>query len=143
MQETFESTLEHLAHHGCVLTMQRRAIVGLLHDQPGHWTAERIFSALKGRYSTLSRATVYKTLELLCDTGEVEALCICKDVTHYDTNTAPHHHFHCVRCGTLIDLEFECPVESAGRVQGHRVERMVAIFHGTCHRCLESTPPRR
>lgn len=136
MKPTLEQSLESLALRGCMLTMQRRAILELLHRRPGHWTAEEIYQDLRPRFGALSRATVYKTLELLCEVGELQPLRLRGDVTHYDTLTHSHHHFLCESCGAIVDLEIECPIRAEGQVQGHRVDRCVSLFAGVCKECL-------
>jgi Fur family peroxide stress response transcriptional regulator len=138
MKPTVEESLEALAGKGLVLTLQRRAILNILHDKPGHWTAEKVYQELRPRYESLSKATVYKTLDLLCTAGELACLRLHRDVTHYDTLTEPHHHFLCEECGAIVDLPIRCPIQAEGRVEGHRVDRCVAIFSGVCAPCLEA-----
>ena len=136
MRATYPKSLEHLRSRGVMLTLQRRIILEFLHRHPGHWTAEQIHRALRSRYETLSRATVYNTLELLCEHSEIHALRIRRDVTHFDTNTQPHHHFLCLRCGELTDLDIRCPIHARSHLGKRRIERMVAVFEGTCEKCL-------
>ncbi|MBW2261328.1 MAG: transcriptional repressor [Deltaproteobacteria bacterium] len=136
MKSTLEESLEILSGLGLVLTLQRRAILKFLHEQQGHWTAEAIYGELRPRYGSLSRATVYKTLELLCEAGELQCLRLRKDVMHYDTFTGPHHHFLCEQCGAIIDIPMECPIKASGRIEGHRVDRCIAYFAGVCEACL-------
>ncbi len=139
MKPTFEESLEVLSGQGLVLTLQRRAILQFLHERQGHWTAEAIYAELRPRYGSLSRATVYKTLELLCEAGELQCLRLRRDVAHFDTFTGPHHHFLCDECGAIIDLPLECPINARGRVEGHRVDRCVAFFTGVCEGCLDES----
>ncbi len=135
MKANLEKSLTSLARRGIVITLQRRLIVEFLHDNPGHWKAEDIFERLHERYGTLSRATVYKTLELLCNVGEITPIRAMRDVTHFDTNTSDHHHFLCRRCGALIDLDIQCPIKARCSVKGHCVEKALAIFEGVCAKC--------
>jgi Fe2+ or Zn2+ uptake regulation protein len=141
MSPTLEQSLSNLSSRGFVLTLQRRAIIEFLHARPGHWTAEAIYTRLRSRYESLSRATIYKTLELLCDAGEMGALRAVKEVTHYDTNTESHHHFHCDGCGSLFDLHIQCPIQTRCCVEaeGHVVSRSVAVFSGTCRGCAKGS----
>ncbi len=143
MKSTLEETLKTLESTGLTLTMQRRSIVGFLHEHPGHWTAEDIYAALRKRYGALSRATVYKTLEILCAAGEVNPICILAEAKHYDTNTGPHHHFVCADCGTILDISMPCPIQASGCLasEGHVVRRSIAVFHGTCRSCVEKAAP--
>jgi len=138
MRRTLEETLEVMAGAGCLLTLQRRAILEFLHSSPGHWTADGLFRALRPRYPSLARATVYKTLEVLSACGEIRPLRLAGDATHYDTVSEDHHHFVCDRCGAIVDVPLRCPIRARGKVEGHRVERCAAVFMGVCQACLAS-----
>ena len=58
------------------LTPQRLAIFKYLARHPGHPTAEEVYRDVLERYPTLSFATVYNTLELLAEMGEVRMVIV-------------------------------------------------------------------
>ncbi|MGQ9477994.1 MAG: Fur family transcriptional regulator [Candidatus Bipolaricaulia bacterium] len=133
-----ERLLAHLRGEGFKLTPQRLAIIELL-EGGGHPSAEEIYASLSQRYPMLSRATVYNTLEVLKELGEVAELRIESQAARYDLKTAPHSHFLCRRCGRLLDLEAPPELEGLlGReLEGHRIEEVQIYLYGLCARCLK------
>lgn len=127
---------KRLREKGVVPTVQRVAIWEYLMSCSGHPTAEEIYEVLSIDFPSLSRATVYNTLELLWKLGEIQQLTIVDRRTHYDPNPNPHHHFYCWRCGRLLDIEVTCPFAERGQVEGNQVEAVQACFYGTCSDCL-------
>ena len=128
---------ERLREKGVVPTVQRVAIWEYLQSRSDHPTAEEIYEVLSVDFPSLSRATVYNTLELLWKLGEIQQLIIADRRAHYDPNPNPHHHFYCWRCGRLLDVEVTCPFAERGQVEGNRVEAVQACFYGTCSDCLK------
>ena len=89
---------------GLKLTPQRLAIFKFLEGNTDHPTAEEIFRQIKKIYPTVSFATVYNTLEILKEKGEILEITIDSEKRHYDPNTTPHHHIICIRCSKIGDV---------------------------------------
>jgi len=89
---------------GVKLTPQRLAIFEYLGRHPGHPTAEEVYRDVLARYPTLSFATVYKTLELLAEMGEVRKVIVDELRRRYDVNTEPHQHAVCRQCRRIVDI---------------------------------------
>ena len=53
------------------LTPQRLAMLKILAKSKGHPSAEQIYDQIRADFPTTSLATIYKTLSLLKDRGEV------------------------------------------------------------------------
>ncbi len=66
--------LEFLARRGLKLTRQRREVVNEIFSGAGHFEAEELVERLKGNRTRVSRATVYRTLDLLRECQLVEKL---------------------------------------------------------------------
>ena len=92
---------------GVKLTPQRLAIFEYLARHPRHPTAEEIYRDVLARYPTLSFATVYKTLELLAEMGEVRTVIVDELRRRYDANTEPHQHAVCRQCRRIVDVREE------------------------------------
>ena len=135
---------------GVKLTPQRLAIFEYLGRHPGHPTAEEVYRDVLARYPTLSFATVYKTLELLAEMGEVRKVIVDELRRRYDVNTEPHQHAVCRQCRRIVDVrEDEIgggellrqaleQVDLSGRdfiVEGASVE-----FAGLCGECAGNAP---
>ena len=133
---TLEEKKAALKEKGILLTIQRSAVLALLHDNTRHPTAEEIYQALRERYPALSRATVYNTLDLLKQHGLIQEITIERTKAHYDYNTEPHHHFLCRHCGRIYDVVLEkVPLEREGRLDGHKIEEIRLYMTGSCAAC--------
>jgi Fur family peroxide stress response transcriptional regulator len=89
---------------GVKLTPQRLAIFECLARHPGHPTAEEVYRDVLARHPTLSFATVYNTLELLAEMGEVRMVIVDELRRRYDVNTEPHQHAVCRQCRHIADV---------------------------------------
>lgn len=70
-----------------------------------HLTADAVHSRAQRLLPEISLATVYNTLNELVDMGEVLEISTGDGPKRYDPNTTtPHHHLHCIGCGTLRDV---------------------------------------
>jgi Fur family peroxide stress response transcriptional regulator len=63
---------------------------------------DTIFNDLSPEIPTLSRTTVYNTLELLKAQGLVLSLDFGEGYIRYDADTSPHVHFECEKCGQFF-----------------------------------------
>ncbi|GBR72245.1 ferric uptake regulation proteins [Candidatus Termititenax spirochaetophilus] len=103
-----------------------------------HPSAEAIYKHLKPAHPSLSLATVYNTLEVLVEAGEIVRLTIDAQRTNYEYGRTPHDHFWCRSCGRIYDI----PAARARQpkfLRGHRVEHSVQYHHGVCRECLPKT----
>lgn len=118
---------------------QREAIQAFLSGRTDHPTAEFIYSHLREEMPNLSLGTVYRNLALLADLGEIQKISTGIGPDHYDGNAAPHNHFFCKCCGSVLDLEMksinfidDVAAEGfPGRIDGH-----VTHFYGECPECM-------
>ena len=95
---------ERLTACGIRPTEQRLRIAVLLLSAPQHLSAEQITESLRSRGAQVSKATVYNTLNLFAARGLIRQLSIDGDCAWFDSNVAPHYHFHDEQAGTLTDL---------------------------------------
>jgi len=75
----------------------------------GHFSAEQLYIALKNDNSTVSRATVYNTLELLAECNLLSKRNFGENIKKYESNykRQKHDHIICIKCGKIV--EFESP----------------------------------
>jgi len=101
--------LEFLARHGLKLTRQRREVVNEIFNGAGHFEAEELVERLKGNRTRVSRATVYRTLDLLRECHLVEKLDFGTQRSYYEhvTPNAHHDHLICILCGNVIEFHNE------------------------------------
>ncbi|MFP5221055.1 MAG: Fur family transcriptional regulator [Acidobacteriota bacterium] len=131
--------LERMKREGKRLTPQRLAIVKAVMAHGGHPTVEQIHREIREAYPTTSLATVYKTVGLLKEEGEVLELEFGERGNRYDgMRPKPHPHMVCTGCGKILDLELaglEEDVARLGRETGFEVESHRLDIFGLCPEC--------
>ena len=103
-----EKLLKFLEEKNLRITSQRRAIVETVFSTDQHFTAEQLLEWAKERDSSVSRATVYRTLPLLTESGLVHEMDFGKDYKIYDPNYADHpnhNHIICDDCDKIVEFE--------------------------------------
>jgi len=102
--------MDFLARKNLRLTAQRRTIIDTAFSTRQHFTAEQLLAWSRRRDKSVSRATVYRTLPLLTESGLVREMDFGKDYKFYDPNYAEHpHHNHiiCQDCERIVEFESE------------------------------------
>lgn len=102
--------LDFLAHKNLRMTKPRQAIIEVVFSTKKHFTAEELLGWARRRDKSVSRATVYRTLPLLTESGLVREMDFGQDHKFYDPNYAerPHHnHIICQDCGKIVEFESE------------------------------------
>ena len=100
--------VDFLAQKNLRLTAQRQAIIESAFSTRQHFTAEQLLAWSRVRDKSVSRATVYRTLPLLTESGLVREMDFGKDHKFYDPNYAKHpHHNHiiCQDCDKIVEFE--------------------------------------
>src|ERR1700760_1814572 len=103
-----EKFMDFLAHKNLRITSQRQAIVDTVFATEEHFTAEQLLEWSRQRDKSVSRATVYRTLPLLTESGLVREMDFGKDYKFYDPNYAEHpnhNHIICNDCEKIVEFE--------------------------------------
>ena len=144
-QERLAHLVRVLKEKGCRVTPQRLALLKIIAGSAGHPSIEQIYAQLKADFPTTSLATVYKTVSLLKDLGEVLELNLANLGSRYDGNKPyPHPHVICTRCGQILDPEFAALAEIAqavARQTGYQITHHQLNFFGLCPRCQQAEHP--
>lgn len=131
------NALQKLRNAGLKITPQRMAILEILEGNKSHPSAHSIYDAVKEKYPMISFATVYKTLKVLEEVGEIQGLTIVDNKVHFDPDTTPHHHFLCRQCHSIIDIPHDQDFHLHS-LDGHMVERFQIYYYGICSKCRNS-----
>ncbi|HCX84735.1 MAG TPA: transcriptional repressor [Micrococcales bacterium] len=121
-------------------TRQRTAVADLLDGVPDFHSAQDLHRMLHDRGERVALATVYRTLQVLTDLGEVDSVRGPDGELRYRRCEAEAHHHHlvCRSCGTTVELDAAAVEAWAGgiaRAHGFTdVEHTVELF-GLCARC--------
>ena len=95
---------EKLKLYGLRPTRARTRIGMILLDKPKHLSADQVHEKLRLKGYTISKATVYNTLNAFAKYGIVSEVTIDPSRTYYDSTTKAHHHFFNVDTGQLMDI---------------------------------------
>jgi len=138
---------------GLRLTGPRRLVLDVVRSTDAHPTAEAIHQMVRRRLPRVSLGTVYRNLRLLVAEGLVKEL--PGPYARFDGNLSEHHHFTCLVCGRITDVNGPLTEPDSGAlvrrvassggfsITHHRIE-----FYGRCATCRRKgragrvTPPR-
>lgn len=139
--ESHADAQQLLVEQGVKPSFQRLRVLQFILGSHSHPSAEDIFQALKPEIPTLSRTTIYNTLNLLVDKGLLIPLTISEHETRYDIHSAQDHsHFFCRGCGRIIDIHQVSSCVAGQEIEGHLVQSVRLYLTGTCSRCRENEP---
>ena len=143
-QKRLDELIAKLKTRGYRLTPQRIAILKILAVSTGHPSVEQIYENVKVDFPTTSLATVYKTVTLLKEMGEILELGFGNEGNRYDGNKPyPHPHLICLKCKSILDpdvsrlsdLTQQVAQMTGFQITGHRLD-----FYGICPQCQGSEP---
>jgi Fe2+ or Zn2+ uptake regulation protein len=126
-----------LLSKGLKPTFQRLKILEYLQGHSNHPTVEMIYEGLVQEIPTISKTTIYNTLNSLLEKGVIRAITITGTEARYGYESFPHHHFLCKRCGKVIDINIQCPYMERKQIDGHQLEELHGYFKGICKECLK------
>ena len=118
---------QYLREHHYPITRQRDLIAQVIFLAEDHLSVEGIRRELKQRGERVGMATVYRTLDVLIESGLVRAHEFGEGFRRYEAMAAQsdHEHLICERCGRVVEFANE------------RLERMLPVLadeHGFQHR---------
>ena len=120
-------------------TTQRKAILESLLQATGPLTPQEVLEQAKKTQPSLGLATVYRTLKLLEQEGEVTIVHIPGESARFEVTYDDHHHYFCCKaCETVYNLDVNCPVDSlTGETLpgGFAVTNHALTFYGLCPTC--------
>ncbi|MDP6739963.1 MAG: Fur family transcriptional regulator [Planctomycetota bacterium] len=131
----------HLQDEGLRLTAQRLRVLERVFGTHEHFSAETLFGWLRADDGpSVSRATVYRTLELLASGGFVTVLDTGRGEMLYEHSLGHTHHDHlvCTRCGRIEEFR-EAQIEKLQKdvARKHRFELTGHVLRltGICRSC--------
>ena len=107
-KETWESFSGFLASKGLRVTGQRKGVLEALFRQSGHFTADQLLQDAQNLDDTVSRATVYRNLPLLVESGIIRKIDIGQDNKFYALNGRSETfkaQVVCSDCKNIFDID--------------------------------------
>ncbi len=97
---------EYLKARGLKLTKERALILKDISSRSGHFDPEELYIGMKKRGLKISKASIYRTLPLLLDSGLIEQVERTEKHAHYEQTFGRNHHDHmlCISCGSVTEF---------------------------------------
>ena len=130
-----------LKENGLKYTFQREALLRTLYNADGHFTPENLYNEIKKRYPdvNIGIATVYRTLNLLEDSGIASSISFGIQGKKYELANKPHHdHLICKKCGKIVefhDASIEKKQIAIAKENGFVLTSHLMQLYGICSDC--------
>lgn len=128
---------------GVRLTSPRREIIAAIEAIAGPFSATDLLEAVERHDPNVGRATVFRTLQLLCEADLVERVRVEEGQDMYVAghSTDHHHHLVCTDCGDITEVS-GCDVGALARAialdHGYRATRHTFEIYGLCPECRKA-----
>lgn len=117
-------------------SVQRTAVMDYLMNNKTHPTIDEIYSSLSPFMPTLSKTTIYNTLNLFVEKGAVLQLAIDEKNARYDADISNHAHFICKSCGKVYDLfDLNQNLFAKPALEGFDIHSVEVSYSGICGAC--------
>ena len=126
--EMFREVLEHI---GIRATTPRLAVASYVLGTHEHPSADKVWERARQLAPTISRASVYNTLNLFVKKGILRELVLEEGRVVYDPNVHKHHHFIDERSGEIHDVPWEAlEVKKIEGLEGFDVREYQVVLRG-------------
>jgi Fur family ferric uptake transcriptional regulator len=129
---------QQLKQAGFKLTRPRLAVIEVLETYPEHLSHNQILEAGQRIFPQLSRATVYRTVEILVGLGLIRPLYLNDPTQRFVSAAGGHHHLVCSNCGHIIEFD-HCTADQLAQELALRYDFQIYShlleFQGVCRDC--------
>ena len=140
MEKTKNQIQRIMKEKGLRITPQRYSVYANLLSRSDHPTVEQILNDVNKDLPIASKASVYSALTVLREVNLIREVLLDEGVTRYDGRIDPHHHFVCLNCGSISDLEWntfnDLPIKKLPN--GMKGESYEITVKGNCDRCVKN-----
>lgn len=119
-------------------TIQCALVLEAVQGLKCHPTADEVYEKLVQEHPTISRGTVYRNLQRLCDTGELRKREIPCGADRFDHLCTEHYHVNCIKCGRVfdVDMPYLSDLQQSIRdTHGFLFTEHDILFKGICPEC--------
>ncbi len=126
-----EEIINTLRHCGIQPTPQRIAVVDYVLTTKDHPSADDVLKIARKKCPTVSRATVYNTLNLMVKKGLLTTQVLREGTVVFDPNVKNHHHFIDDDTGHIDDIPWDAlTVELKDKLSDYEIHDFQVIMHG-------------
>ncbi len=142
MSEAVKYFTEFLKSENFRVTPERLAVLETVLEYRNHFDADELFLKMKMQGSTISRATVYNTLDKLTQCGILSRTRFGKNLARYEVifGSKPHHHVICRSCGKIeefFDPRVDRLARDAARTMNYTLDDYFLHIFGLCSTCAK------
>lgn len=121
----------YLASRRLRMTRERRVILNQVLSLRGHFDVDDLLARLRKSGRTVSRATLYRNLTHLVDSGLVHKVEMARGQARYEPMVGRHHHDHmvCLSCDAILEFESD----DVERIQEDVCRRKKFVMTGHTH----------
>jgi Fur family ferric uptake transcriptional regulator len=133
----------YLRGNGLKFTPERKTLLHEVLKTDQHFEAEEILVSLRQSGSRVAKATIYRTLPLLVNSGIIKPAHFGEKHAHYEHTfgQAPHDHMVCRQCERIIEFDSQevgrLRTEIAAQHSFHAVSHRFQIT-GLCQQCADN-----
>lgn len=123
-------------------TIQRSLVFEAVNKLQCHATADEIYEAIAKEHPNVSRATVYRNLNLLSEIGDIRKIEIPGGADRFDHRCHDHCHVKCEKCGRVFDVDMEYITDLEKNIKDDRGFSFTGydiLFRGICPDCQQSS----
>lgn len=135
---TISGLTQKLKQAGHKLTPARLAVIEVLESYNDHFNHAEILEAGRKIYPQLSRATVYRTMDLLVSLQLVRPLYLNDPTQRFISASGGHHHLVCCKCGNTVEFD-HCTADQLSRELSEKynfqIHNHLLEFQGLCETC--------
>ena len=124
---------EHLTKHNIKPSNIRIKVLDYLLRNKNHPTANEIYEALIDDIPTLSKTSIYNTLDKFLEEHLVSEILLDQHEARYDVITKKHGHFKCEKCNRIYDFELDS--FDYASLEGFIVKDEQIQLYGICKDC--------
>ncbi|MGA8117650.1 MAG: Fur family transcriptional regulator [Actinocatenispora sp.] len=126
-------------------TRQRAAVREVLAETDEFRSAQQLHDLLRQRGNPIGLTTVYRAVQLLADSGELDVITISGDEKLYRqcAKQTHHHHLVCRECGRTREVDMPAVEQAAARLAnryGFEDARHTLEIFGRCPDCVAADP---
>lgn len=126
---------KYLADHDIKASLPRVKIFEYLVKYKSHPTVDEIYNELSTELITLSKTTVYNTLNLFVKNNVAIHILIEDNEIRYDADVSNHGHFKCISCNKIYDFDYDLEKYKISDLDGFISKEYHTYIKGICNEC--------
>ena len=140
MKSEIDVFREFIRNKGLRNTPEREQVVKAVFSIHDHFDVDELYLSLRRQNERISKATIYRTIPLLLESGLIQEAYFEGGHLHYEHIYGHDHHCHlrCLECGKVVEFAEETVKDVEQRVgvlydflvTGHRLD-----VYGYCTKC--------